>query len=269
MSNSVRGYGGQVVERSSLAGLTLIENEYPAVITLRKHLHAVDCFSVLLTGTVTEVFRNKTLSWEPLSFGFSRAEEEHSTQVHSPRARFLIIELDTAWLTRARDASLVFGSSTVVRCGKISALAARLRDELHEPDEFSALSIEGIVLEMIAQASRETKLDRRPPRWLERAREVIHSNYTESVGLESIARVVGVHPVHLARAFRKTYRSTVGDYVRQLRIQHVCGELSTTDAPLSEIAVAAGFYDQGHLARTFKKCIGLTPARYRAISRKG
>ena len=62
-----------------------------------------------------------------------------------------------------------------------------------------------------------------------------------------------VHPVHLAQTFRKFYRCTIGDYVRSLRIEFACRQLAATKMPLSEIALLAGFADQSHFTRTFRK----------------
>ncbi len=148
-------------------------------------------------------------------------------------------------------------------------LAKRLYDEFHYEDNASALAIEGLTLELLSEASRrQVKIsERKPPRWLEHAREFIHGHFSESVFLEDVANSAGTHPVHLARVFRQFHHCTVGEYVRQLRIEFACREVSLTDRPLTEIAVAAGFYDQSHFSRTFKHTVGLTPSEYRAAFR--
>jgi AraC family transcriptional regulator len=76
-----------------------------------------------------------------------------------------------------------------------------------------------------------------------------------------------VHPVYLACAFRRHYRSTVGEYVRRLRVEFACRELSATRAPLAQVALAAGFADQSQFSRTFKRVVGLTPTEYRKMFR--
>jgi AraC family transcriptional regulator len=79
-----------------------------------------------------------------------------------------------------------------------------------------------------------------------------------------LASAVGVHPVHLARSFREAHGASVGEYLRRLRVEFAQREVLRTDAPLSEIALSAGFCDQSHFGRTFKRHTGVTPAQARA-----
>jgi AraC family transcriptional regulator len=51
--------------------------------------------------------------------------------------------------------------------------------------------------------------------------------------------------------------------VRALRVDFACRELARRDQPLAEIALAAGFADQSHLARCLRKRTGMTPAAFR------
>jgi AraC family transcriptional regulator len=141
----------------------------------------------------------------------------------------------------------------------------RLYHEARRQDDLSALVIEGLVLEILAEASRSEYCfsDGKPPRWLEQAREIIHAHFSEQLSLSSIAGSVGIHPVHLARSFRQYYNCTVGDYVRRTRIEFTCHRISASDATLAEISSAAGFFDQSHFAKTFKQLTGMTPGNYR------
>jgi AraC-like DNA-binding protein len=49
---------------------------------------------------------------------------------------------------------------------------------------------------------------------------------------------------------------TVGEYVRRLRIEFACQQISHTDTSLPDTAVAAGFYDQSQFSRAFKQVVG-------------
>jgi AraC family transcriptional regulator len=91
----------------------------------------------------------------------------------------------------------------------------------------------------------------------------LHERLQENVGLGDIAEIVGVHPAHLARTFRRCYGCTVGDYVRSLRLERARQELRVSDRPLAEIALALGYADQSHFATSFKQQTGMTPGTFR------
>ncbi len=116
---------------------------------------------------------------------------------------------------------------------------------------------------MLAEVSRYQIKESKPPRWIKQARDIIHEQFSTPLSLDGIAREVGVHPVHLARAFRNFYRCSVGEYLRSVRIEDACRKMTDTSTPLIEIALTAGFYDQSHFNRIFKRFKGMTPAKYR------
>ena len=132
-------------------------------------------------------------------------------------------------------------------------------------DEASALAIEGLLFEMLAVASRRQSKggDWFVPKWLQQARDLLHANFQEQLTFTGIAAEVGVHPVHLAREFRKHYRSTLGEYLRQIRVDYASQQLLNSDDPQAMIALAAGFADQSHFCRTFKRLRGTTPQKFR------
>ena len=107
------------------------------------------------------------------------------------------------------------------------------------------------------------------PAWLDEVRQKLASRIAETPPLAELAASAGVHPVHLAREFRRHFRCTIGDFVRRVRVEFACREIAETDAPLSEVALAAGFYDQSHFSNVFRQFTGMTPTAYRAICRAG
>jgi AraC family transcriptional regulator len=152
--------------------------------------------------------------------------------------------------------------------GTTAYLANKLYREFQGMDELSPLAMEGLALELIAEALRGINRGQQgAPAWLERAREVLHAQFAERLTIGEVAAAVSVHPTHLAREFRRRHQKTIGEYVRQLRIEFACRELASSDAPLSEIAIAAGFFDQSHFSRTFKQINGMSPASYRRTFR--
>jgi AraC family transcriptional regulator len=75
--------------------------------------------------------------------------------------------------------------------------------------------------------------------------------------------------VYLASTFRDKYGHSILDYLRQLRVEYASRQLSDSNDSLAAIAQAAGFSDQSHFSRIFKRVTGVTPAVYRASSEKG
>lgn len=257
---------GRSLRARNVAGLTLTEISYAPGCRVPKHSHELSQFCFVRQGTFSEVYERKFREGLPMTVIARPPGETHSHHFHNAGARCFVIEIGRDCLRRVREYSLVLDDSAEFRSGFLAWLAARLYNEFHHEDNASSLAIEGLTLEMLSEAGRRQAnvLERKPPRWLGHAIDFLQVHFLEPVTLADVASVVGVHPTHLARVFRQFYRCTIGEYVRRLRIEFACREVSLTRAPLTEIALAAGFYDQGHFSRTFKQIVGLTPREYRA-----
>jgi AraC family transcriptional regulator len=153
--------------------------------------------------------------------------------------------------------------------GPLAALGRRIYGEFSRMDAAAPLAIEGLMLEMLAWGTRErqTQQVRSRPSWVSRAREILHDDPAAPVSLGSLARTVGVHPVTLARGFRRAYGCSVGEYLRRLRIVQAARRLEDSDLPLAEIAMAAGFADQSHFSNVFKRQTGFSPSVFRRLVR--
>jgi AraC family transcriptional regulator len=229
-----------------------------------RHTHDLAHVSIVLQGAYAERYGLKTRSCEPSTLILHPPGEDHSVTFYKAGARVFSIHLSHQWLERVRDYTMVLDGPADFRGGLPSYLAVRLYREFQDADRVSPLMVEGLALEIIAAVSRNASLmERKVPHWLEQAREMLRASLSGEVTLVSVAETVGVHPVYVARQFRKHYRCTVGEYVRRLRVEAACREISGSDAPFSEIAVKVGFYDQSHLTNTFKRLTGMTPAQYR------
>jgi AraC family transcriptional regulator len=147
-------------------------------------------------------------------------------------------------------------------------LAARLYWESRNLDCFSPLAAEALALEIISEATRNastTDEKHGTPSWLVQAIELLHETLPDNLTVERIANVVGVHPVHLARVFRRRHGCGIGEYARNWRVEVASRQLATGTRTIAEVAAIAGFADQSHLCRTFKAVSGLTPKEFRAV----
>jgi AraC family transcriptional regulator len=266
--NRQRPILGKVTSRE-LADFSLVESVYPVNSVMARHTHELAHISIVLRGAYAERYGRKVRLAEPSILVIHPPDEDHSVVFKNAGAHVFSIHLKPLWLERVRDYSKVLDSPADFSGGYPASLALRLYREFREMDEVAPLMIESLALEIIAAASRRavTSTEQKTPRWLEQARELLHATFSGQVTLAAVASAVGVHPVYLAARFRKHYQCTVGEYVRRLRIEAACREVSRTDVPLSEIAPAVGFYDQSHFTNAFKRHTGMTPAQYRAAFR--
>ena len=230
------------------------------------HAHENSSLCIALRGSCTEVFRNENHHHTVSGFHFLAPDNLHSLKVHDAGLRCLTVDISGKLMESARDYSLLLDTSIHSQGGVAAGLLMRLYTEFRQADAASSIAMLGLTFEVLAEVSRrQIKPERiKQRRWLNQAQEFLQEYFQEPVGLFRVAQEVGVHPVHLAREFRRNYHCTVGEYVRKLRIEHACRQLSGSGFSLSQISVGAGFSDQSHFSRTFKRAVGMTPAEYRA-----
>jgi AraC family transcriptional regulator len=259
---------GETLRSHKVSSFDLSERAYPARFRTPKHSHKQALFCFVVQGDYTETYGGKTRECGQSALLFHPANETHAEHFHDSGGRSFIIEIAPEWLERVREYADVVDAPAEFHGGAHELLARRLYKEFTLMDGVSSLVIEGLMLEMIGETARHNAYNSRisanlAPQWLQQVRDHLHARFTERLTLTELARDVGVHPVHLAQAFHKAYHCTVGDYVRQLRIEYARHELVASETPIIQIALAAGFCDQSHFTRTFKRIVGVAPSQYR------
>ena len=255
---------GRVTKSLGVADFILTETAFDAHSRLPQHAHENSYFCFSLQGVYTERYGNREVVCQPSTLTFRASGQTHDDLIHGAEARVFVLELSPNWIEKLRAESLTLRSTSEFYGGALPQLCARLNREFHKSDTAAKLAIEGLALELLAEAARQPRTGiRTAPPWLRQAREMIVEYFPETLKLTQIASEVGVHPVYLATAFRQKFGLTIGEFVRQLRIEHACAELVKGDLPLATIAMQAGFVDQSHFSKVFKAYVGTTPAKYR------
>jgi AraC family transcriptional regulator len=252
-----------------MVGLRLLECCYHPGQNTPPHVHATASFCLVLHGRFLQTHREESLLCEPHSLLFYRPGEPHAEQFHAVGARCFILELSSSWLDRFSELDEHADSSGSLVTGRATDLARRAYQEFREPDPHAPLMVEGLTLELLAEVLRQGSTSLAPPRpgSMERARDLIEAAQPGSISLARIAAELGLHPVHVAHQFRRTYGCSVCQYARQLRLELACRRIARSREPLAEIAVESGFYDQSHMTREFRRTLKTTPARYRETVR--
>ena len=257
------------VRRVEAAGFTVTEGIHQDGSELPWHQHDTPTICFVLHGSFTEMWRGGSITCTTSTLKITPARERHCDRFNRGDVRGLLIAANDSQVAAIRPYSAVLDQRVSFQGGLLSAIARRVYDEMRRRDATAPLAIEGLLLELVASASRlrEQNGSSGRPRWLEDARDRIHVELAARPSLSGLAESVGVHPVTLARAFRRAFGCTVGEYVRSLRIERAARQLADTDLALAEIALAAGFSDQSHFSNLFRRHTGLSPYRFRRVVR--
>jgi len=108
---------------------------------------------------------------------------------------------------------------------------------------------------------------RYPSRAVRRSIEYINTNIADAIRLRDIAAAVGMSMFHLSRTFRASTGVTLHRYLTRARVERVKALLLDSDQSLAVIADSAGFSDQSHMSKAFKRFTGTTPRLFRRTRR--
>lgn len=115
----------------------------------------------------------------------------------------------------------------------------------------------------VPRAPRAAPAEYSLPRPVRRGIEYIHANLSEEVRLEDIAGAASLSTFHFARLFRQATGVAPHRYVMQVRVGKVKELLAKDELCLAAIANEAGFADQSHMSRVFKRLMGMTPRNFK------
>lgn len=160
------------------------------------------------------------------------------------------------------------------------ALRAHL-DRLHNAlavrtEDFEAESRLALIRERLAEHLRADRAERissagrigparpRPARaatWAGGLRDLLDDRIQQGITLAEAASLLHSQPSQLVRAFSRAYGLPPHLYLTGRRVELARHHL-LAGTPVAESAVLAGFYDQSHLTRHFKRMLGVGPADY-------
>lgn len=111
----------------------------------------------------------------------------------------------------------------------------------------------------------QRKRHRRPS--LDSVVEFMQINLRESLRLEDFAKQVGMSVSHFSELFRAQTGQSPMAYFTSIRIRYGCRLLDLSGQTVKSVAVECGYRDPYYFSRVFKKVMGLSPEKYRAIKK--
>lgn len=239
---------------------------FPPDAYLSNHAHERATFAIMIDGSFDLMLGGRRLECPPATVLTEPPGESHANEIGSRGAHVVVVSPDPTDDAIVEPCARMLERLNRFADGHITGLGRRLGREVRNPDDVSALAMQALILEMLASAARLDAAKRRgptPPAWLVRAKEIIHDRFRERLTIAELAREAGVHPAHLASVFREHHGQPIGTYIRRLKLDWAADRLVSTSWPLSRIAAQAGFSDQSHFTRVFKRRRGMTPGQFR------
>jgi AraC family transcriptional regulator, melibiose operon regulatory protein len=92
---------------------------------------------------------------------------------------------------------------------------------------------------------------------------LIARRYLEKLSVEDIGKAVGLHPNYAMNLFKRTFGTTLVDYLTHHRVSHAQRLLATTDQKIVEVALESGFNSISRFNEAFRRACGCTPRDYR------
>jgi AraC family transcriptional regulator len=248
-----------------LDALVLSEIDYAPRSRIGWHRHELAGLALTVRGTSTETFANIEVERMECGLLVRPAGARHWDSFGERGATSFLIEVGAEWLNGVPQLAAILATPRFHGRGTITRLARQAYREWLMNDTASPIAIQALALEIAAHLIREDERSAgaRPPIWLKRVKQRLDDDFTRTPSLAELAGIGDVHATHLARHFRRHYRRTVGEYLRQRRVDAAMEFLSEKKLSLTEVALESGFSSHGHLCTVFKRLTGMTPAEFR------
>ncbi|HKV83848.1 MAG TPA: AraC family transcriptional regulator [Ktedonobacterales bacterium] len=257
---------------SALGGLELLRAHY-VTHSFAPHSHDTFAIGVVEAGVERFHYRHAPVSAPSGSLIIINPGEPHTgSSALADGWRYRMLYPDPSLLREAAGAltgrarPIPFFADPVVHDPLLARELLRLHSALEGGAEL--LERQSRLLEFLArliQRHADTPhLDApltREPLLVRRLRDYLDEHANAPVTLAELAALAGMSEFHTLRVFTRATGMPPHAYLTQRRVAHA-RTLLAHRLPLAQVAAFAGFYDQSHLTRHFKRIVGVTPGQY-------
>jgi AraC-like DNA-binding protein/mannose-6-phosphate isomerase-like protein (cupin superfamily) len=151
----------------------------------------------------------------------------------------------------------------------LDAILARWEEEIRRPQAAHQLLSEVLLLDVIIYLARNfgahhSSGESRKLLQFTQMTQFINEHFAAAIGRDDIMAAAGVSASSGTALFRSLARLTPMQFLLNVRLNHACELLRTTDKSVTAIAFECGFWDSNYFSLRFHQQIGMTPREYRA-----
>jgi AraC-like DNA-binding protein len=280
MPETLRGVDAARLERSCTTGPDSIRfgasapgieraEVYLSTCAFEPHRHDTYAIGITTAGVQTFRYRGSRRICLPGQLHVLHPDETHDGAAGTDDGFGYRILYIAPELIRQAAGGLPFVAEPVHGPTPATQHVASLLADLDEPitdlarDEIAATVADALGLLSGRTGEHRDAIDDRA---VELVRDYLTAHAREQTPASTLEQIAGTDRFTIARHFRRAY-GTSPDRFRTMRRLALARTAIESGRPLAQAAADAGFADQSHMSRQFKRAYGLTPASWaRAVS---
>jgi AraC-like DNA-binding protein len=250
-------FHGLEIAVRSLSGARGLRIVHPAGQRIPEHRHDWPLLTIPALGGYEEECEDGSVAVAGPAAVLHPPGRCHANCIHARGMETFSIEFDPAWLGCA-GAGAALDRSYYWIGGRVALAArslARLWSSESSTDELRRATAAFV---RMARSQRAAAA----PSWFAKVQRALQAGAAPTARV--VASALDMHPRWLAHAYRETAGEGLHDTIVRHRVEGAVELLRSTDQPIADIAVEAGFCDQSHLNRTLRRWTGRSPLEIRA-----
>jgi AraC family transcriptional regulator len=263
VTGEICGFHGLEIEVRRLAGASAVRIVHPETQGIEAHRHDLPFLMLPVLGGCKEISEAGEARVVGAAAVLHPPGAMHADRIGEAGLETFTIEFDPAWLRRFGFAERLERSRYWLG-GPVATAAAGLKAVWSDGGADERALGAALAAFLTQAGADEGGLE--GPGWLDAVGEMLAAEAPPPT--LTIARRLDLHPAWLARVYRAVRGEGLGETLRRKRIEAASGLLRRTALSLAEIAQAAGFCDQSHMNRDFRRVLGRTPVMVRAEQAK-
>ena len=224
------------------------------------HTHENPYFTYLLQGKLFEANKKEAYYLEPGSLLFHNWQDAHYNIKPADYTRGFHIELNEKWFSNVDVQLTDFEGSLNLKNPLLKSLMNQVFVESKINDQYSNLSIESSLVEIFNSVRQVQEGSDKKPVWVKKLQELLFEEDIE-YSLKNLSSILEIHPIHLSREFNRYFGTSLGTYIRLIKLNKAFCLLSSNKFSMTEICYQCGFYDQSHFISCFKAVYKTTPSK--------
>ncbi|MFD0964698.1 helix-turn-helix domain-containing protein [Pseudofulvibacter geojedonensis] len=250
---------GAHYQKSVFDNLIITDTEYTHS-KVDWHYHENPYFTYLLQGKLFESNKKEAYYLEAGDLLFHNWQDAHYNIKPPEFTRGFHIELNQDWFLNFNIELKDFEGSTNLNNPMIKNLMNQIFIETKINDPYSNLSIESNLINIFNNIKTDKKSLSKAPIWTTRLKELLFEENID-YSLKNLSSILDLHPVHLSREFSNYFGTSLGNYLRLIKINKAFNLILSNKLSMTEICYKCGFYDQSHFIANFKRVYHTTPSK--------